>query len=82
MTLNEKDYKTNSDSPPLQEAGEMSVQSKVELFAPNFSLKKLTDKVVTMEDGSIFQYLIILTEKIDPLLRRWLLPCQAKTMKE
>ncbi len=60
--------------------GEMSAQPMGEMgkdFCPNFInifLKTLTERAVTTEAGSLFQYFTTLTEKADPLLRRWLAP--------
>ncbi len=41
----------------------------------NIFLKILTERAVTTETESLFQYLMTLDEKADPFLRRWLLPC-------
>ncbi len=45
----------------------------VKTFSNRF-LKTLTEGTVTTEAGSLFQYFTTLTEKADPLLRRWLAP--------
>ncbi len=41
---------------------------------PNRFLKILTERAVTTEAGSLFQYFTTRTESADPLLRRWLAP--------
>ncbi len=53
------------------EAGERL--SKVQPFS-NLFLKILTEGAVTTEAGSLFQYFTTLTEKADPIPRRWPVP--------
>ncbi len=49
--------------------GKTSVNTSSNLF-----LKVLTERAVTAEAGSLFQYFTTLTEKVDALFRRWPLP--------
>ncbi len=51
--------------------GKTSAQTFYNLF-----LKRPTEGGVTTEAGSLFQYFTTLTEKADPLLRQWLIPCR------
>ncbi len=47
--------------------------TSVQIFS-NIFFKTSTEGAVTTEAGSLFQYFTTLTEKADPLLRRWLVP--------
>ncbi len=50
---------------------ECSVKCSVQTFSSLY-LKALTERVVTTEAGSLFQYFTTLTENAEPILRRWL----------
>ncbi len=57
-----------------KDLGVRSVEEMRKDFIQTFFNLFLTEGAVTMESGNIFPYFTILTEKADPLLRRWLAP--------